>query len=106
MSFPIDPTAQKRWSQKLYALWVIFSYFVLMLFQEQTAECLKRTGVSVLLTSVSNMFAFFVAAIIPIPALRAFALQVRICPLYTDKALKVYILMRDRTFNSNKAMFK
>ena len=45
-------------------------------FQEQIGECLKRTGVSVLLTSVSNMLAFFVAAIIPIPALRAFALQV------------------------------
>lgn len=37
---------------------------------------LKRTGVTVLLTSVTNMLAFFSAAIIPIPALRAFSLQV------------------------------
>ncbi|KAJ8305966.1 hypothetical protein KUTeg_016511 [Tegillarca granosa] len=42
---------------------------------EQTGECLKRTGVSVLLTSISNMLAFFSAAIIPIPALRSFSLQ-------------------------------
>lgn len=47
-------------------------------FQEQTGECLKRTGVSVLLTSISNVCAFFAAAIIPVPALRAFALQVTV----------------------------
>ncbi|KAJ8316305.1 hypothetical protein KUTeg_006319 [Tegillarca granosa] len=46
-----------------------------MLTSEQTGECLKRTGVSVLLTSISNMLAFFSAAIIPIPALRSFSLQ-------------------------------
>ncbi|RUS84707.1 hypothetical protein EGW08_007535 [Elysia chlorotica] len=45
--------------------------------QEVTGEVLKRTGVTVLLTSLSNMMAFFTAAIIPIPALRAFALQCR-----------------------------
>lgn len=39
---------------------------------------MKRTGVTVLLTSVTNMLAFFSAAIIPIPALRAFSLQVTI----------------------------
>ena len=39
---------------------------------------MKRTGVSVLLTSVSNVCAFFAAAIIPVPALRAFALQARL----------------------------
>ncbi|XP_050403061.1 protein patched homolog 1 isoform X2 [Patella vulgata] len=44
-------------------------------FPYQTGECLKRTGVTVLLTSLSNMLAFFTAAIIPIPALRAFSLQ-------------------------------
>jgi len=37
---------------------------------------LKRTGLSILLTALSNMFAFFAAAIIPIPALRVFSLQV------------------------------
>ncbi|NWZ56138.1 PTC1 protein, partial [Haliaeetus albicilla] len=45
-------------------------------FKERTGECLKRTGTSVALTSVSNMIAFFMAALVPIPALRAFSLQV------------------------------
>nr|KAG5702217.1 hypothetical protein BaRGS_033929 [Batillaria attramentaria] len=43
--------------------------------QDLSGEVLKRTGVTVLLTSVTNMLAFFTAAIIPIPALRAFSLQ-------------------------------
>jgi hypothetical protein len=50
--------------------------FLFIYFQEQTAECLKRTGTTVLLTSVSNMLAFFSAVIIPIPALRVFCIQV------------------------------
>lgn len=45
--------------------------------QERTGECLQRTGTSVTLTSVNNMVAFFMAALVPIPALRAFSLQVR-----------------------------
>ncbi|KAK2149885.1 hypothetical protein LSH36_433g03015 [Paralvinella palmiformis] len=52
-----------------------------MPFPEQTGECLKRVGVSILLTSVSNACAFFIAAIIPIPALRAFCLQASVLPL-------------------------
>lgn len=40
-------------------------------------ECLQRTGTSVTLTSINNMVAFFMAALVPIPALRAFSLQVR-----------------------------
>jgi len=44
--------------------------------QELTGECLKRIGVTILLTSLCNSFAFFLAAIIPIPAMRAFCLQV------------------------------
>lgn len=44
--------------------------------QEQTGMVLKRTGLSVLLTSLSSMCAFFAAAIIPIPALRVFSIQV------------------------------
>uniref|UniRef100_T1IK20 SSD domain-containing protein n=1 Tax=Strigamia maritima TaxID=126957 RepID=T1IK20_STRMM len=50
--------------------------------EEETGECLKQTGLSILLTSVSNMFAFFAAAIIPIPALRAFALQAGILTVF------------------------
>ncbi|XP_052102126.1 protein patched homolog 1-like [Mytilus californianus] len=49
---------------------------------EQTGECLKRTGVTILLTSFNNMLAFFTAAIIPIPALRAFSLQAAILILF------------------------
>ncbi|XP_059545909.1 protein patched homolog 2 isoform X3 [Myotis daubentonii] len=43
--------------------------------QERLGECLLRTGPSVALTSVSNMAAFFMAALVPVPALRAFSLQ-------------------------------
>ncbi|XP_047645233.1 protein patched homolog 2 isoform X7 [Phacochoerus africanus] len=46
--------------------------------QERTGECLQRTGTSVALTSISNMVAFFTAALVPIPALRAFSLQAAI----------------------------
>ncbi|KAJ6669628.1 hypothetical protein lerEdw1_000177 [Lerista edwardsae] len=55
-------------------------------FEDRTGECLKRTGASVALTSISNVTAFFMAALIPIPALRAFSLQdlkqktIDICP--------------------------
>ncbi|KAL8598952.1 hypothetical protein ACOMHN_006762 [Nucella lapillus] len=49
---------------------------------ELTGEVLKRTGVTVLLTSVTNMLAFFTAAIIPIPALRAFSMQAAILVLF------------------------
>ena len=55
--------------------------------QERTGDCLRRTGTSVALTSINNMIAFFMAALVPIPALRAFSLQVldcAICPtVYT-----------------------
>ena len=64
-----------------YVLNIIVNIFP-WLFQEQTGECLKRTGTTVLLTSVTNMLAFFSAVIIPIPALRAFALQVRVILFY------------------------
>ncbi|XP_013398571.1 protein patched homolog 1 isoform X2 [Lingula anatina] len=50
--------------------------------KEQTGECLKRTGVTVLLTSITNASAFFMAAIIPIPALRAFVLQAAILVIF------------------------
>lgn len=50
--------------------------------QDRTGECLKRTGASVALTSISNIAAFFMAALIPIPALRAFSLQVCEIGLY------------------------
>lgn len=42
---------------------------------EQTAVVLKRTGLSVLLTGLSNICAFFAAVAIPIPALKFFCLQ-------------------------------
>lgn len=52
----------------------------LCVLQERTGECLRRTGTSVALTSISNMIAFFMAALVPIPALRAFSLQVCSAP--------------------------
>ncbi|XP_042768737.1 protein patched homolog 1 isoform X4 [Panthera leo] len=51
-------------------------------FEDRTGECLKRTGASVALTSISNVTAFFMAALIPIPALRAFSLQVVVIFLF------------------------
>ncbi|XP_045836163.1 protein patched homolog 2 isoform X4 [Meles meles] len=48
------------------------------LLMERTGECLQRTGTSVALTSINHMVAFFMAALVPIPALRAFSLQAAI----------------------------
>uniref|UniRef100_A0A8C7KLF3 Patched 1 n=1 Tax=Oncorhynchus kisutch TaxID=8019 RepID=A0A8C7KLF3_ONCKI len=53
-------------------------------FEDRTGECLKRTGASVALTSISNVTAFFMAALIPIPALRAFSLQVPVCVWFAN----------------------
>ena len=50
--------------------------YIFLYFQDQAGELLKRTGCTVLLTSISNSGAFLIAAIIPIPALRIFSLQV------------------------------
>ncbi|KAG8230581.1 hypothetical protein J437_LFUL004494, partial [Ladona fulva] len=55
--------------------------------EEQTGAVLKRTGVSVLLTSLSTTCAFFAAAIIPIPALRVFSLQAAILVLFNLAAV-------------------
>uniref|UniRef100_A0A672LCT4 Patched 1 n=1 Tax=Sinocyclocheilus grahami TaxID=75366 RepID=A0A672LCT4_SINGR len=49
---------------------------------DRTGECLKRTGASVALTSISNVTAFFMAALIPIPALRAFSLQAAVVVVF------------------------
>lgn len=54
---------------------------------EQTGVVLKRTGLSVLLTGLSNVSAFFAAAIIPIPALRVFSLQAGILILFNLAAM-------------------
>uniref|UniRef100_A0A8B9CJH1 Patched 2 n=1 Tax=Anser brachyrhynchus TaxID=132585 RepID=A0A8B9CJH1_9AVES len=51
-------------------------------FKERTGECLRRTGTSVALTSVSNMIAFFMAALVPIPALRAFSIQAAVVVVF------------------------
>ncbi|XP_054162571.1 protein patched-like [Oppia nitens] len=47
-------------------------------FKNKSGECLKQIGSSILLTSFGNICAFLAAAIIPIPALRCFALQAAI----------------------------
>ncbi|KAJ1530653.1 hypothetical protein ONE63_005525 [Megalurothrips usitatus] len=54
---------------------------------ERTGTVLKRTGLSVLLTSLSIMCALFAAAIIPIPALRVFSLQAAVLVLFNLGAM-------------------
>jgi len=54
---------------------------------DHTGEILQRSGVSILLSSTSNACAFFAAAIIPIPALRAFSLQAGILVLFNLASL-------------------
>ncbi|RLU17567.1 hypothetical protein DMN91_009803 [Ooceraea biroi] len=54
---------------------------------EQTGVVLKRTGLSVLLAGISNVSAFFAAAIIPIPALRTFCLQAGILLVFNLAAM-------------------
>ncbi|RWS27495.1 putative hedgehog receptor patched-like protein, partial [Leptotrombidium deliense] len=46
-------------------------------------ECLKQIGCSILITSVCTVIAFSASAIIPIPALRAFAFQSAILIVFT-----------------------
>ena len=48
---------------------------------EITRKCLERVGHSITLTSVTNSAGFLLAAVIPIPAMRVFALQARKCIL-------------------------
>ncbi|XP_065204858.1 protein patched-like [Planococcus citri] len=43
--------------------------------EKQTGAVLRKGGLSVLLTSISNCGAFFAAALIPVPALRVFSMQ-------------------------------
>ncbi|XP_018902504.1 protein patched isoform X2 [Bemisia tabaci] len=50
--------------------------------EEQTGLVLKKTGVSIILSSLCNVLAFFCAAIIPIPALRILSLQAAILLLF------------------------
>nr|XP_033771760.1 protein patched homolog 2 isoform X1 [Geotrypetes seraphini] len=50
--------------------------------KERTGECLRRTGTSVTLTSINNVIAFFMAALVPIPALRAFSLQAAVVVVF------------------------
>ena len=52
------------------------NYVLLYKQEEPVGYCVGTTGVSVFLTSFNNMLAFFMAALIPIPALRYFAIQV------------------------------
>ena len=44
--------------------------------QDQVGEVLRKSGISVLTTSLCNIAAFLAAALIPIPAMRAFCCQV------------------------------
>lgn len=46
--------------------------------EERTGLVLRKSGLSVLLASLCNVLAFLAAALLPIPALRVFCLQVRL----------------------------
>ncbi|KAL0278830.1 UNVERIFIED_CONTAM: hypothetical protein PYX00_000524 [Menopon gallinae] len=54
---------------------------------EQTGVVLKKTGLSVLMTSLCIMCTFFAAALIPIPALRVFSLQAAVLVLFNLGAM-------------------
>nr|CAB3265259.1 protein patched homolog 1 [Phallusia mammillata] len=51
-------------------------------FQERVGECLKRVGVSVVLTSIAILSGFLFSLIIPMPALRAFGYQASIVTIF------------------------
>nr|WJJ61139.1 Patched [Patiria miniata] len=53
----------------------------------KTGEILRRSGVSVFLTSINNMCAFLLAAVIPIPALRSLSLQFAIVIVFNFLAI-------------------
>ncbi|GBP11019.1 Protein patched [Eumeta japonica] len=50
--------------------------------EERTGLVLKKSGLSVLLTSLCNILAFLAAALLPIPALRVFCLQAAILLIF------------------------
>ena len=57
--------------------------------EHRTAECLKQSGISVLLSSGLKIVAFLAASIIPIPALRNFSLQAAILIAFISFAVIV-----------------
>ncbi|EDO48180.1 predicted protein, partial [Nematostella vectensis] len=56
---------------------------------DQVGYALGSAGVSVLLTSFNNMVAFLMAAIIPIPALRAFSIQAAVIVVFNYLAVTI-----------------
>lgn len=59
--------------------------------RDEMAFLLKETGLSVLLTSISNILAFLSGSILPIPAMRSFCLQTAIVLAFNCVAiLSVY----------------
>lgn len=60
-----------------------------IVFQEQTGVLLKKSGLTILIRSLSSVCAFLAAAIIPIPALRVFTLQTAILILFNLAAILI-----------------
>uniref|UniRef100_A0A674PAQ2 Patched 2 n=1 Tax=Takifugu rubripes TaxID=31033 RepID=A0A674PAQ2_TAKRU len=56
--------------------------YLALIWKERTGSCLRRSGTSVALTSINNMTAFFMAALVPIPGLRVFSLQAAIVVVF------------------------
>ncbi|CAG2100407.1 unnamed protein product, partial [Medioppia subpectinata] len=78
-------------------------------FKNKSGECLKQIGSSILLTSFGNICAFLAAAIIPIPALRCFALQaailiafISVSVIFLIPAVASIDLRRSRTKRKDK----
>lgn len=65
----------------LPSVFVIYSKLFLCV-QEQIGVLLKKTGLGMLLSSLSKVLTFLAAALIPIPALRIFSLQSAILSLF------------------------
>lgn len=55
--------------------------------EERTGLVLKKSGLSVLLASLCNVMAFLAAALLPIPALRVFCLQVCLFKYYIQNKI-------------------
>merc|ERR550532_1106029 len=51
-------------------------------YQDQVGEVMRKAGLSVLTTALCNVAAFLAAALIPIPALRAFCFQAALLTLF------------------------
>jgi hypothetical protein len=53
-------------------VFMLLVIMVLLMLQDQVGEVMRKSGVSVVTTTVCNLAAFMAASLIPIPAMRSF----------------------------------